>query len=152
MEMKLSRSSAGKLAAVCKLNEPRPLSRCWPFTSATHNLPLSLSAPSQCEPPPHPPPSTTSTSLLSLSCHLPDAAAHSAPPALHLLKPRRRLFSTSSSHLEVSIPGGIIRRLAPRGGERGVSIWGRDSFTGAASKFSVSDKTFPHYNKCIQQI
>lgn len=44
MEMKLSGGSAGKLAAVCKVNESRLLSCCLPFTSATHNLPPSLCA------------------------------------------------------------------------------------------------------------
>lgn len=151
MEMKLSRSSAGKLAAVCKLNEPRPLSRCWPFTSATHNQPLSLSAPSHCEPP------------------LPPALHHHHLSAVtQLSSPGRcstqRTSSPSppqtktSTLLNLFVPSGSFhprRHHSLSGSTRwgeGVSIWGRDSFTGAASKFSVSDKTFPHYNKCIQQI
>lgn len=113
---------------------PQPLT-----TSHFHSLhPVTVKRPS-------PPPSTTTTSLLSLSCHLPDAAAHSAPPALHLLKPRRRLFSTSSSHLEVSTPGGIIRCLAPRGGERrslsgeGTRLLGQlPSFLWAIKRFLIT--------------
>lgn len=134
MEVKLSRGSAGKLAAVCKLNEPRPLSRRSPFTSATHKLPLSLRAPSHCAPPPPP-----------LCCH--SAVITGTLQHTMNLQP----FSSSNQDVVSSQPLRPIWKFPSQqlfGGARGCEglvYW-------HSLQLSASDKTFPHYKKYIQQI